>query len=942
MDMESYEDFCLRSLARLQTESQGKSQGQQTGSEPTGPVEALSFIHFHGRPVLSPVLSVEQRSEMSQYRQRAAQLEVDRQALRSSSLLTRVQDILDNAQVDRVPEMEGKMDLPTAPYCLSPKPETVNGYTLVTDSPGLPRGAGVVGLHITDRPTTPQPESPIVLNGFQSLLRRSREYVEREQAQRGSKVIGRVTSTTPPAESLSDKENESRSPLGEMKPEQGYSLRHSPLNPPQTQAHIQHQSQYPAPAQAQYQAVCDPYDSRFSCLSSGLPDPYALLPSPEPSMSPRPHRRRPRPVSTGNIMISFPIGSADLIPRGLVGRHQESAVVMATGVMRSPERGSGVSDSSSSRRGSQCGTSPVQEKSCSPVSTSGTGSHGHHDVISSGFRRRCHTLDSQLHSSHSASGPGMDRSQERLPRFMGGVPRLALSRRSPAVPLNQSYEVENPSATLLRPHVRPLTPDLSPCQMSLEPEGPQGPHDGRITPSSSLEEQDSKTEETQRRVSALEEMQRRLEEEHALQMSLLMAEQEREQQRLCQELDEKGKRLREQGCGRLLSGDGGGLSPSCPGLSPTLSATDRSPRHSVHSMGFSSPLSSSAPSPSMQPPVYLWGPTWGASKPRGRLSQVVTVEQQRALCRLGAISCGFLTRRLLQTEKVKQLRQTVQDTQEFIRSFQTEAPQKRGSISAQDLSLQERVRAQLRAARYDVHDIFFEMPLEERLALLQLDREVRTEKKLREMEKARIPNDRVLSAATQRSLDRKKRVGESPGQARKVQKKPKSPPTNRILKPSQGQNASVPGADVSHLGADVSHLGADVSHLGADVSHLGADVSHLGADVSHLGADVSYLGADVSHLGADVSHLGADVSHLGADVSHLGADVSHLGADVSHLGADVSHLGADVSHLGADVSHLGADVSHLGADVSHLGADVSYLGADVSHLGQSWVGYSIH
>ncbi|XP_045066868.1 centriolar coiled-coil protein of 110 kDa [Coregonus clupeaformis] len=837
MDMESYEDFCLRSLARLQTESQGKSQGQQTGCEPPGLVEALSFIHFHGRAVLSPLLSVEQRREMSQYRQRAAQLEVDRQTLRSSSLLARVQDILDNAQVDKVPEMEGKMDPPTPPYCLSPKPETVNGYTLVTDSPGLPRGGGVVGLHIADRPTTPQPESPIVLNAYraeervnqveegrwevergeeemggvqdvslQSLLRRSREYVEREQAQRGTKVIGGVTPTTPAAESLSDKENESRSPQGEMKPEQGYSLRHSPLSPPQTQAHIPHQSQYPVQAQAQYQAMCNPYDSRFSYLSSGLPDAYALLPSPEPSMSPRPHRRRPRPVSTGNIMISFPIGPADLIPRGLVGRHQESAVVMATGVMRSPDQGSGVSDGSSSHRSSQCGTSQVQEKSCSSVSTSGPGSLGHHDVISSGSRRRCHTLDSQLHSSHSASGPGMDRSQERLPRFMGGVPHLPPSRRSPAVPLNQSYEVENPSAALLRPHVRPLTPDPSPChiKMRLEPEGPPGPHDGRITPSSSLEEQDSKTEETQRRVSALEEMKRRLEEEHALQMSLLMAEQEREQQRLCQELDEKEKRLREQGCGRPLCGDDGrdrrsvsdiypGLSPSCPGLSPTLSPADRSPRHSVQSMDFTSPSSSSAPSPSMQPPVYLWGPTWGASKPRGRLSQVVTIEQQRALCRLGAISRGFLTRRLLQTEKVKQLRQTIQDTQEFIRSFQTEAPQKRGSISAQDLSLQERVRAQLRAAQYDIHDIFFEMPLEERLALLQLDREVRTEKKLREMEKARSPKDRVLSAATQRSLDRKKRVGESPGQARKVQQKPKSPPTNRILKPSQGQNASVPG-----------------------------------------------------------------------------------------------------------------------------------------------------
>lgn len=40
------------------------------------------------------------------------------------------------------------------------------------------------------------------------------------------------------------------------------------------------------------------------------------------------------------------------------------------------------------------------------------------------------------------------------------------------------------------------------------------------------------TEETQRRAHALEDMQRHLEEEHALQMSLLLAEQEKEQHRL--------------------------------------------------------------------------------------------------------------------------------------------------------------------------------------------------------------------------------------------------------------------------------------------------------------------------------------------------------------------------------------------------------------------------
>lgn len=116
----------------------------------------------------------------------------------------------------------------------------------------------------------------------------------------------------------------------------------------------------------------------------------------------------------------------------------------------------------------------------------------------------------------------------------------------------------------------------------------------------------------------------------------------------------------------------------------------------------------------------------------------------------------------------------LQDTQDFIQSFQGEAPLRKGALSTQDMALQQRVRAQvtmrwhcdwlenaalyphahvipymsvslnvpcmhvcaspqLRAALYDVHDIFFEMPLEDRLALLQMDRELRTERKIREM-----------------------------------------------------------------------------------------------------------------------------------------------------------------------------------------------------------------
>lgn len=45
--------------------------------------------------------------------------------------------------------------------------------------------------------------------------------------------------------------------------------------------------------------------------------------------------------------------------------------------------------------------------------------------------------------------------------------------------------------------------------------------------------------------------------------------------------------------------------------------------------------------------------------------QVLTAEQQRAFCQIGAIIRGFLTRRLLKTEKVKHLRQTIVVSSQF-------------------------------------------------------------------------------------------------------------------------------------------------------------------------------------------------------------------------------------------------------------------------------------
>ncbi|MEQ2167904.1 hypothetical protein GOODEAATRI_008844 [Goodea atripinnis] len=398
------------------------------------------------------------------------------------------------------------------------------------------------------------------------------QYVQREQSQQRSAEMDDPISKTSPAEIISLKHQQRCSPIRDTSVEFGFSLHHSLVGP----SPIQHQS------------IFDLSPQKPVPLSPIKPEQYARLPSLESSISPHPCRRKPRPVSTGNIHVSFPIGPADLIPRspgrleGEAGRVDWSEALSAGSLCSWGLEGGGWQPSS---------TSPVQENK-NPVSASVPMTH--HDQLSLGFRRRCHTLDSQLNTFQSRA-EHVDRSQERVPRFMAGVTWLAPSRRTPAAISSQSYKVESSSPCLLRP--------------GGSPDDHQGPNNSKKTPAvlKNTPDLQFQSEETQWRAQALEDMQRRLEEEHALQMSMLLAEQEKEQQRL-----------------------------------------------------------------------HL-------------------------------------------------------DTQEFTRSFETEAAQKRGTYTAQDLSLQERVRAQLRAALYDVHEIFFEIPLRDRLALLQQDRELRAERKLRDL-----------------------------------------------------------------------------------------------------------------------------------------------------------------------------------------------------------------
>lgn len=287
-----------------------------------------------------------------------------------------------------------------------------------------------------------------------SLLQRSREYVKRE-----SRAVGAVARTPPPQ---TVKENKACSPPGETGVQFGFSLRHSPVGLPHTvPPHL-------PPQQQQQQQL----------LTPSQPEHYAQLPRPELSTSPRPHRRKPRPVSAGNIPFTFPISPADLIARhpGRLGEGDGAAARLSDPFSSGEVDVGGGGDRS--RRFSPCGTSPVQEAQISPISASRSSPKGQHDHLSESFRRRSHTLDSHP-PNHQVGAEHIDRSQERVPRLMAGVTWMPPSRRVPAAPLNQSYAVVNASPFLLRHRI---SPDLGEVAAGAEPEEAARTSDGWLTP----------------------------------------------------------------------------------------------------------------------------------------------------------------------------------------------------------------------------------------------------------------------------------------------------------------------------------------------------------------------------------------------------------------------------------------------------------------------------
>nr|CAD7575627.1 unnamed protein product [Timema californicum] len=125
----------------------------------------------------------------------------------------------------------------------------------------------------------------------------------------------------------------------------------------------------------------------------------------------------------------------------------------------------------------------------------------------------------------------------------------------------------------------------------------------------------------------------------------------------------------------------------------------------------------------------------------------------RAASVLTAGARGFLVRRLMKTERIQSLIETMKDTVKCAIELQAECNNSQ-TITQADVDLHHRLQLQLDAAILEFHDVFFTLSVCERMNIISTDREKLTHRLLR-TNSVRAP----LSAATQKSLQRKLNQG---------------------------------------------------------------------------------------------------------------------------------------------------------------------------------------
>ncbi|XP_041095808.1 centriolar coiled-coil protein of 110 kDa-like isoform X2 [Polyodon spathula] len=319
------------------------------------------------------------------------------------------------------------------------------------------------------------------------------------------------------------------------------------------------------------------------------------------------------------------------------------------------------------------------------------------------------------------------------------VKQRDMENMSRHISVNKSYDVDNPSMLwLLDLH---LGQECGCQETSVTPENGKNAQESRVKRRLVMNAGDSSTNRDKYVLkpnlakrplsrlhnlnhSILERQQLQLKQEHARQISALLKEQKKQQQWVVQQIAEQSQHLHR-------------ISFQYNELSKEQTT-----------VGQSAPVKASLTSSIiLHNKAY---PSSMVSQPRDFI--LVTH------AKIAAVVKGYLTRRLLRTERLTHLIRTIQDSRMLL--LTVESPGKMGLSSHQSCSLGERVLLQLRSALYEVHDIFFNLSASERMQIISHDRKLQKQRQFKQRGHSRNLDKgmSVLSAATLKVLERKRRL----------------------------------------------------------------------------------------------------------------------------------------------------------------------------------------
>ncbi|XP_065309584.1 mucin-2-like isoform X2 [Dermacentor albipictus] len=144
---------------------------------------------------------------------------------------------------------------------------------------------------------------------------------------------------------------------------------------------------------------------------------------------------------------------------------------------------------------------------------------------------------------------------------------------------------------------------------------------------------------------------------------------------------------------------------------------------------------------------------------------------RRCFDRLTAMARGHLTRRLMKTQRVQSIIQTIKDTLECALRLHGEPHIRSGLVTPQDVELHQRLITQLTSACYELHDVFFNIPVAERMQLIAQLRSQKARPPVRITKGCTEQAPKKISLATQKVLERRLSKLTGQGQNPKVEGK---------------------------------------------------------------------------------------------------------------------------------------------------------------------------